>query len=191
MRFGKWDSNVHLFAAFLINALLLVLGGTLFYNGGHVSAFIGVYNGLKDPSVVGNLASPIMSTLFAFALLITGLISSIASTLAGQIVMEGYLNIRLPLWVRRLLTRFVTLIPIMLIGFLIGFSEHNFEQVIVYYQVSLSIALPMTLFPLVFLTSRKDVLHEHVNKPWVTILGYFLCSVITVLNIQLIISTFQ
>lgn len=191
LRFGKWDSNVHLVAAFLINALLLIFGAALFYGvGGHVTAFQGVYNGLKNPMIVGGLASPLMSTLFAFALLITGLISSIASTLAGQIVMEGYLNIRMPLWERRLLTRLVTLIPIMVIGFMIGFSEHNFEQVIVYAQVSLSIALPFTLFPLVALTNRRDLMGIHVNSQLVRWVGYFLTGVITVLNIQLAISVF-
>lgn len=104
--------------------------------------------------------------------------------------MEGYLNIRMPLWERRLLTRLVTLIPIMVIGFMIGFSEHNFEQVIVYAQVSLSIALPFTLFPLVALTNRRDLMGTHVNSQLVRWVGYFLTGVITVLNIQLAISVF-
>ena len=69
LRFGKWDSNVHLVAAFVINALLLILGATLFYGmSSHATAFEGVYNGLKNPAIVGGLASPLMSTLFAFAL---------------------------------------------------------------------------------------------------------------------------
>lgn len=98
LRFANWDSTVHLIAAFLINALLLVLGGTLFF--GHTNALASlqaVFDGLKSTTVVGALASQVMSWLFALALLITGLISSITSTLAGQIVMEGYLHIRLPL----------------------------------------------------------------------------------------------
>lgn len=191
LRFGKWDSNVHLVAAFLINALLLILGAALFYGaGGHVTAFQGVYNGLKNSSIVGSLASPLMATLFAFALLITGLISSIASTLAGQIVMEGYLNIRLPLWQRRLLTRIITLVPIMIIGFLVGFTEQNFEQLIVYAQVSLSIALPFTLFPLIALTDRRDLMGEHTNSGLVRWVGYILTTIITILNIQLAVSIF-
>jgi len=118
LRFAKWDSNVHLVAAFLINALLLVLGGTLFFHtNSNLADFEDVFNGLKSINIAGTPASPIMSELFAFALLLTGLISSITSTLSGQIVMEGYLNIRLPLWQRRLLTRLVTLIPILFMGF--------------------------------------------------------------------------
>lgn len=191
LRFAKWDSNVHLVAALLINALLLVLGGTLFFHtGGHLSAFQDVYDGLKNSAVVGNLASPLMSTLFAFALLITGMISSITSTLSGQIVMEGYLHIRLPLWERRLLTRFVTLIPILAIGFLVGFNDHDFEQIIVYAQIALSIALPFTLFPMVALTSNHALMGIHTNQRYVTIIGYLLTSIITVLNLQFVIAAF-
>ena len=89
-----------------------------------------------------------MSWLFAFALLVTGLISSITSTLAGQIVMEGFINIRLPLWKRRLLTRAVTLVPILIIGFMINFNEEQFEQLIIYAQIVLSIALHLCSIPL-------------------------------------------
>ncbi|WHQ53644.1 Nramp family divalent metal transporter [Lactiplantibacillus plantarum] len=191
LRFANWDSTVHLIAAFLINALLLVLGGTLFF--GHTNALASlqaVFDGLKSTTVVGALASPVMSWLFALALLITGLISSITSTLAGQIVMEGYLHIRLPLWQRRLLTRAVTLIPILIIGMLVGFSDAAFENLIIYAQVALSIALPFTLLPLVALTNDASLMKTHVNRPTVTWLGYGLAGIITVLNIYLVYSLF-
>ncbi|WP_421429978.1 Nramp family divalent metal transporter [Lactiplantibacillus plantarum] len=191
LRFANWDSTVHLIAAFLINALLLVLGGTLFF--GHTNALASlqaVFDGLKSTTVVGALASPVMSWLFALALLITGLISSITSTLAGQIVMEGYLHIRLPLWQRRLLTRAVTLIPILIIGMLVGFSDAAFENLIIYAQVALSIALPFTLLPLVALTNDASLMKAHVNRPAVTWVGYGLAGIITVLNIYLVYSLF-
>lgn len=191
LRFANWDSTVHLIAAFLINALLLVLGGTLFF--GHTTALASlqaVFNGLKNPAIVGALASPFMSWLFALALLITGLISSITSTLAGQIVMEGYLHIRLPLWQRRLLTRAVTLIPILIIGFMVGFSDAAFENLIIYAQVTLSVALPFTLLPLVALTNNRQLMGAHVNRPAVTWLGYGLAGIITILNIYLVYSLF-
>ncbi|MGA3233093.1 Nramp family divalent metal transporter [Lactiplantibacillus pentosus] len=191
LRFANWDSTVHLIAAFLINALLLVLGGTLFF--GHTTALASlqaVFNGLKNPAIVGALASPFMSWLFALALLITGLISSITSTLAGQIVMEGYLHIRLPLWQRRLLTRAVTLIPILIIGFMVGFSDAAFENLIIYAQVALSVALPFTLLPLVALTNNRQLMGAHVNRPAVTWLGYGLAGIITILNIYLVYSLF-
>jgi len=188
LRFGKWDSNVHLIAALLVNALLLVLGGTLFFGRtGQLTSLQAVFNGLQNSAIVGSLASPLMSWLFAFALLITGLISSITSTLSGQIVMEGYIHIRLPLWQRRLLTRFVTLIPILIIGWLIGFNDRTFEHLIVYAQVTLSIALPFTLFPMVALTGSRHLLGTHANRRWVTIIGYLLTAVITIFNLQLLL----
>lgn len=188
LRFGKWDSNVHLFAALIVNALLLILGGTLFFGRtGQLSSLQAVFNGLQDSTIVGSLASPLMGWLFAFALLITGLISSITSTLSGQIVMEGYIHIRLPLWQRRLLTRFVTLIPILIIGWLIGFNDRTFEHLIVYAQVTLSIALPFTLFPMVTLTGNRHLLGTHANRRWVTLVGYCLTAVITIFNLQLLL----
>ena len=184
LKFANWDSVVHLVAALVVNALLLILGGTLFFHHGNLASLQDVFYGLKNPEIVGSLASPLMSWLFAFALLITGLISSITSTLAGQIVMEGYINIRLPLWKRRLLTRFVTLVPILIIGFLIRFNETQFEQLIIYAQVVLSIALPFTLFPLVAITSNRDLMGVHANKHWQTVVCYLLVTLITVLNLS-------
>ena len=191
LRFANWDSNVHLVAAFIINALLLVLGGSLFF--GHTQALASlqtVFRGLQSSHIVGALASPLMGWLFAVALLITGLISSITSTLAGQIVMEGYLHIRLPLWQRRLLTRCVTLIPILLLGFLVGFNDQAFENLIIYAQVALSIALPFTMLPLVILTSNHHLMGKHVNSKFVAGLGFTLALIISGLNIDLIINLF-
>lgn len=187
LRFANWDSLIHLFAAFVVNALLLILGGTLFFHAASLSSLEDVFFGLKNPQIVGTLANPLMSWLFAFALLVTGLISSITSTLAGQIVMEGFINIRLPLWKRRLLTRAVTLVPILIIGFMINFNEEQFEQLIIYAQIVLSIALPFTLYPLVALTGNKKLMGPHVNSPWQTVLGYVLASLVTGLNLLVLV----
>lgn len=187
LRFANWDSLIHLFAAFVVNALLLILGGTLFFHAASLGSLEDVFFGLKNPQIVGSLASPLMSWLFAFALLVTGLISSITSTLAGQIVMEGFINIRLPLWKRRLLTRAVTLVPILIIGFMINFNEEQFEQLIIYAQIVLSIALPFTLYPLVALTGNKKLMEPHVNSPWQTVLGYVLASLVTGLNLLVLV----
>lgn len=190
LRFANWDSIVHLIAALIINCLLLILGGTIFYDKADQLAYLmTVFKGLMNYQVVGSLASSFMSYLFAFALLVTGLISSITSTLSGQIVMEGYLNIRLPLWQRRLLTRIITLIPILVIGFLVHFNEVIFEDLIVYAQIALSVALPFTLFPLVYLTNNAKIMGKHVNKKWQTILGFVLALIISILNIVLIATT--
>lgn len=191
LRFANWDSNTHLVAAFLINALLLVLGGSLFFGHGRALASLqAVFHGLQSTAIVGQLASPLMGGLFALALLITGLISSITSTLAGQIVMEGYLHIRLPLWQRRLLTRAVTLIPILIIGWLVGFNDHALETMIIDAQVALSLALPFTIVPLVMLTSNAKVMKQHVNPRWMQLLGYTLAIIISLLNLDLIINLF-
>jgi len=191
LRFARWDSNVHLVAALIINALLLILGGTLFWHTtSHLASLQAVFYGLKDSAIVGALASPVMSWLFAVVLLITGLISSITSTLSGQIVMEGYLHIRLPLWQRRLLTRAVTLVPILIVGWLVGFQDRAFEQMIVYAQIALSIALPFTLFPLIHLTSDRQLMGVHVNHRGTQLVGYALAGLITALNLELICSLF-
>ncbi|WP_251547525.1 Nramp family divalent metal transporter [Limosilactobacillus caecicola] len=184
LKFANWDSIIHLIAALIVNTLLVILGGTLFFHQHIVlNSLADVFYGLKNPAVVGQLASSLMSWLFGFALLITGLISSITSTLAGQIVMEGYINIRLPLWKRRLLTRFITLIPIVIIGTLINFNEQEFEQLIIYAQIVLSIALPFTLYPLIAITSDRQFMGNHVNKRWQMVLGYTLVTMLTLLNI--------
>ena len=183
LKFANWDSIIHLIAALIVNALLLILGGTLFFHTATLNSLADVFYGLKNPHIVGALSSPVMSWLFGFALLITGLISSITSTLAGQIVMEGYINIRLPLWKRRLLTRFVTLIPIVIIGCLIRFNEQQFEQLIIYAQIILSIALPFTLFPLVAITSDQKLMGSHASPTWQTIIEYTLVLLLTGLNI--------
>ena len=101
--------------------------------------------------------------------------------------MEGFINIRLPLWKRRLLTRAVTLVPILIIGFMINFNEEQFEQLIIYAQIVLSIALPFTLYPLVALTGNKKLMGPHVNSPWQTVLGYVLASLVTGLNLLVLV----
>lgn len=187
LKFANWDSIIHLIAALIVNALLLILGGTLFFHHGTLTSLQSVFYGLKNQQIVGTLASPLMSWLFAFALLITGLISSITSTLAGQIVMEGYINIRLPLWKRRLLTRLVTLVPILIIGSIVHFNEAQFEQLIIYAQIVLSIALPFTLFPLVTITSDQSIMGSHVNQRWQEICCYLLAVLITGLNLAALV----
>lgn len=184
LKFANWDSIIHLIAALIVNTLLLVLGGTLFFHTAPLNSLADVFYGLKNPQIVNSLASPVMSWLFGFALLITGLISSITSTLAGQIVMEGYINIRLPLWKRRLLTRFVTLIPVIIIGCLVHFNEQQFEQLIIYAQIVLSIALPFTLFPLVAITSDQKLMGKHASPLWQTVIEYALVILLTGLNIS-------
>ncbi|EEU30192.1 manganese transport protein MntH [Limosilactobacillus coleohominis 101-4-CHN] len=182
LQFANWDSIIHLVAALLVNALLMIMGGTLFFHHGNLNSLADVFDGLNNSKIVGSLASPVMSGLFGFALLITGLISSITSTLAGQIVMEGYINLRLPLWKRRLLTRLVTLIPVIIIGCCIHFNEQEFEQLIIIAQIILSVALPFTLFPLIIITSNHQIMGQYANRHWQMISYLIIVLALTFLN---------
>jgi manganese transport protein len=192
IRFSKWDSNVHLIVALIINSLLLILGATLFYGkNAHLEAFSDLYNALKNHQIIGSMASPFLSTLFAVALLASGQNATITGTLSGQIVMEGFTNLKMPLWVRRVITRLLAIIPVIILVILFGTQEGVLDSLIVYSQIFLSLALPFSMFPLVYFTSQtKYMTEKFVNKKWVTWCGYFVSVVLTILNIQLIISVF-
>ena len=192
VRFSKWDSNVHLFVALIINSLLLILGAALFYGTqANLSAFSDLYHALQNPHLAGKIASPFLSTLFAIALLASGQNATITGTLSGQIVMEGFTNLKLPLWLRRVITRLLAIIPVILLVILFGAKEGVLDQLIVYSQIFLSIALPFSMFPLVYFTSKtRYMTTRFVNQKWVTVLGYLIASVLTILNVQLILSVF-
>lgn len=191
VRFVTWDSNIQLTLAFVVNCLLLILGAALFFGtDSDLSTFSALYDALQNPAISGPIASPILSTLFAVALLASGQNSTITGTLSGQIVMEGFLRLRIPLWVRRIVTRAIAIIPVLILTIMYGGNEHVLDQLLIYTQVFLCIALPVSIVPLVWFTSSKKVMGERfVNKPWVTILGWISAVVLTVLNIQLIIQT--
>lgn len=193
LRFSKWDSNIHLIGACIINMLLLILGAAMFYGKSNdLNAFSQLYHALENSSIVGSIASPLLATLFAIALLASGQNSTITGTLSGQIVMEGYTNLRLPLWARRLVTRILALIPIIIIVLIFGAKETILDDLIIYTQVFLSIALPLSLFPLIYFTASKKLMGERfVNRWYTTFIGYGLSAILTVLNIDLIYATIQ
>nr|WP_282189059.1 Nramp family divalent metal transporter [Streptococcus parasanguinis] len=191
VRFMTWDSNIELSLAFVVNSLLLILGAALFFgHGDKIGAFSSMYNALKDNHIAGAIASPFLSTLFAIALLASGQNSTITGTLTGQIVMEGFLRFRLPQWVVRLMTRIIALLPVIIVAILFGDQEHVLDDLLVYSQVFLSAALPFSIFPLVYFTSNKEIMGEHVNAKWNTFLGYLVAIVLTILNFNLIVTTF-
>ena len=142
-----------------------------------------MYNALQDSTIAGAVASSALSTLFAIALLASGQNSTITGTLTGQIVMEGFLKLRLPQWLIRLVTRLAALLPVLIIAVLYGSRESVLDQLIVYSQVFLSAALPFSIFPLVYFTSNSKLMGEFVNAKWNTILGYLVASILTILNI--------
>lgn len=191
VRFMTWDSNLQLSLAFVVNSLLLILGAALFFgHASDISAFSQMYNALKDSTIAGAIASSTLSTLFALALLASGQNSTITGTLTGQIVMEGFLHMNLPQWIIRLGTRLFALLPVMIVAVLFGHQEKTLDQLLVYSQVFLSIALPFSIFPLIYLTSKKSLMGEFANAKWNTILGYVVAIILTILNIKLLFDIF-
>ena len=154
IKFSIIDSNIQLSIAFIINCLLLILGAALFYgHGSDLGRFTDLYNALQDNKIVGSIASPVLSTLFAVALLASGQNSTITGTLSGQIVMEGFLHLRIPMWIRRILTRIIAVLPVVICIIIFGDSEQAIESLLIYTQVFLSIALPISIIPLTIFTS--------------------------------------
>ena len=124
VRFMTWDSNLQLSLAFIVNSLLLILGASLFFgHASEISAFSQMYNALQDSIIAGAIASSTLSTLFALALLASGKTSTITGTLTGQIVMEGFLHLKLPQWMIRIGTRIFALLPVIIVAVLFGHQE--------------------------------------------------------------------
>ena len=191
VRFMTWDSNLQLSLAFIVNSLLLILGASLFFgHASEISAFSQMYNALQDSKIAGAIASSTLSTLFALALLASGQNSTITGTLTGQIVMEGFLHLKLPQWIIRIGTRIFALLPVIIVAVLFGHQEKTLDQLLVYSQVFLSIALPFSIFPLIYLTSKKSLMGELTNAKWNTIIGYAVSIILTILNIKLLFDIF-
>ena len=145
-----------------------------------------------DPRLAGTVASPVLSTLFAVALLASGQNSTITGTLTGQVVMEGFIHMKIPLWMRRVVTRLLAVIPVIICTVVFDGSEVALEQVLVYSQVFLCVALPLSMIPLVWFTSSKTIMGPRfANKTWVATLGWASTILLTVLNLQLIWSLVQ
>lgn len=191
VKFATWDSNIQLSAAFFVNCLLLILGGALFFGHGEgLGTFSSLYNALQDPNYAGSVASPLLSTLFAVALLASGQNSTITGTLTGQIVMEGFIHLKIPSWLRRLVTRLISVIPVLICAYLFGDDEASLDNLLIYSQVFLSIALPIAMIPLVYFTSSKKIMGEQFkNKTWIAVLGWIAAIGLCLLNFQLILQT--
>ncbi|MCI1219129.1 MAG: Nramp family divalent metal transporter [Bifidobacterium sp.] len=190
VRFAAWDSNIQLSVAFVVNCLLLVLGAAMFFgHGDGLDTFTSLYNALGDSSLAGPVASAALSTLFAVALLASGQNSTITGTLTGQIVMEGFIRMHIPLWLRRLVTRVISIIPVLICAIVFGGRESALDSLLVYSQVFLCVALPISMVPLVWLTSSKKIMGKHANPLWLAIVAWIVVAVLTGLNIQLIVQT--
>ena len=181
LRFAIFDSTVALCFAFFVNAAILVLGAAAFHHSGltEVADIAEAYQ-LLTPVLGASLAS----TLFAVALLCSGQNSTLTGTLAGQIVMEGFLQLRLKPWARRLVTRSLAIVPAVLV---IGFAgEQAATGLLILSQVVLSFQLPFAVVPLVQFTSEREKMGEFANRRWVAVLAWTMAVVIILLNALLL-----
>ncbi|UIF29073.1 Nramp family divalent metal transporter [Levilactobacillus brevis] len=190
IKFTTIDSNIQLTIAFVVNSLLLILGAALFFGtNSELGRFVDLFNALSDNQVVGAIASPLLSMLFALALLASGQSSTITGTLAGQIIMEGFINLKMPLWAQRLLTRLLSVTPVIIFAVIYHGNEAKIEDLLTSSQVFLSIALPFAMIPLVLFTSNKELMGEFANKTWSKILGWIIAVILIILNVYLILNT--
>ena len=146
---------------------------------------------MQDNKLAGAVASPVLSTLFAVALLASGQNSTITGTLSGQIVMEGFINLKVPTWARRLITRGLSVVPVLIAAIYYHGREGGLDILMIRSQVFLSIALPVSMIPLVYFTSSEQIMGKRFkNKRIIAGLGWLATIVLTILNIKLIIGMF-
>ncbi len=181
LRFATFDSTFALCFALIVNASILILAAATFHKAGAVDvAEIGDAHKMLAP-LVGSLLAP---KLFAIALLCCGLNSTVTATLAGQIVMEGFLNLRLPSWARRLITRAVAIVPAAAVTIFYGASGTGF--LLIFSQVVLAFQLPFAVVPLVMFTSNKAKMGAMVAPRWLSALSWAIAAVIIALNLKLL-----
>lgn len=185
IKYATWDSTIALFFALFINAAILIIAGAAFHTTGHSEvADIGEAYHLLAPL----LGTTMASIFFGVALLASGQNSTLTGTLAGQIVMEGFLNMRMPGWLRRLITRLIAIIPAVIVTALYG--EKGTTDLLILSQVILSMQLSFAVIPLVKFTSSKKKMGEFANRPWLNVTAWVITAVIVVLNAYLLYSTF-
>ena len=184
IRYNFLDSAIALNFAFFINAAILVMAAATFHRHGmtQVAEIQDAYHTLSPL-----LGIPFASVLFALALLCSGQNSTLTGTLAGQIVMEGFLNIQLTPWLRRLITRLITIIPAIIAVAFYGTS--GTAKLLIFSQVVLSLQLSFAVFPLVQFTSDRTKMGEFANPRWVKVLAWLVAGIIALLNAYLLIQT--
>ncbi|MCA8831828.1 Nramp family divalent metal transporter [Hymenobacter pini] len=185
IKFATIDSTVALFLAFFVNAAILITSAAAFHQNGH--------HDVADISDAHKLLAPVLgagaaSAVFAVALLASGQNSTLTGTLAGQIVMEGFLDLRLKPWLRRLITRGIAVVPAFIVALLYG--EKGTGELLVLSQVILSLQLSFAVVPLVLFTGSKAKMGVFVNKPWLQVAAWAVSGIIIVLNVYLLYQTF-
>jgi manganese transport protein len=184
IRYATIDSSVALMSALFINAAILVMAAAVFHGTGHQE--------VADISDAYELLSPLLGTtaasiLFAVALLCSGQNATLTGTLAGQIVMEGFINLRLRPWLRRLITRLIAIVPAVIVVLLYG--ERGTGPLLILSQVILSLQLPFAVFPLVAFTSDPRKMGPFVSPGWVKALAWAVAVIIAALNVYLLWQT--
>ena len=184
VRYAFVDSTIALSFALFINAAILIVAAATFFRSGH--------GAVAEIQQAYELLTPLLGvtgagTVFALALLASGQNATLTGTLAGQIVMEGFLNIRLRPWLRRLITRAIAIVPAALVA--IFFGDSGTAKLLILSQVILSLQLSFAVFPLVRFTSDRVKMGEFVNATWLKVLAYLVAFVIAALNIWLLVQT--
>jgi manganese transport protein len=185
IRFASIDSSIALMSALFINAAILIVSAAAFHGTGNQD--------VADISDAYKLLSPLLgagaaSTLFAVALLFAGQNATLTGTLAGQIVMEGFVNIRLRPWLRRLITRLVAIVPAVIV--VIFYGERGAGSLLILSQVILSLQLPFAVFPLVSFTGNRTKMGAFVAPVWMRALAWIVAVIIAALNVWLLYQTF-
>ena len=183
IKFATIDSTASLLIAFFINAAILIVASATFHTTGNEH--------IADIHDAHQMLAPILGTslasiVFAVALLASGQNSTLTGTLAGQIVMEGFLNIRLKPWLRRLITRLIAVIPALIVAIMYG--EAGTTKLLVLSQVVLSMQLSFAVIPLVMFTNSRLKMGEFANKPYLKVLIWIISIIILALNIYLLYS---
>lgn len=181
IRMNFFDTLIALNLAFFVNAAILILAAAAFYVNGyyHIAE-------IQDASqLLEELFGKAAPTFFAIALIASGQSSTITGTLAGQIVMEGHLNLRIQPWLRRLITRLIAIIPAILT--IVYFGDEALGSLLILSQVILSLQLGFAVIPLIHFNSDRKIMKEFTIKPWVKILAWLSASIIVYLNIRLVI----
>jgi manganese transport protein len=181
LKYNLIDTTIALNLAFFVNAAILILAATAFYKNGlfQVAEIQDAYK------LLDNIFGSVAPTLFAIALIASGQSSTITGTLAGQIVMEGHLNLRIQPWIRRLLTRSLAILPAFFTIFFFG--EQALGGLLILSQVVLSLQLGFAVIPLIHFNSDREKMKEYTIKNWVKILAWLSALIIVSLNVQLVI----
>jgi manganese transport protein len=181
LKYNLIDTTIALNLAFFVNAAILILAATAFYKNGlfQVAEIQDAYK------LLDNIFGSVAPTLFAIALIASGQSSTITGTLAGQIVMEGHLNLRIQPWIRRLLTRLLAILPAFFT--IIFFGENALGGLLILSQVVLSLQLGFAVIPLIHFNSDREKMKEYTIKTWVKILAWLSALIIVSLNVQLVI----